>query len=261
VLAASFALSASTWTALGELAGFHAEASVVLPYIGRPRLAWLVPVAYDGYVCVALMTWMAPVPVAIASFARRNTYVAAGLGVVVQSAYHAYLTFASTALIALAALAAFVGAIPVGVSAVAIHMRALVAREGRELAPAAPRLASWVASVRGTLAAPLVAPVEALEASPRPALGLIAPEPSTAAQGGAPGGARGNDELAPRRAQRAEGAEAMAEALHKAWGSEPPTRTREAAKALLRVGSNKADAALRLYKDRYLGSETERVTQ
>src|SRR5256885_14405259 len=79
VLAASFGLSAATWIALGELAGFRGV--VLVPFADiRAHLSWLMPVVVDGYVVVALVLWMAPVPTRVAQFARRNTYGAAGTG-------------------------------------------------------------------------------------------------------------------------------------------------------------------------------------
>src|SRR3954463_5161663 len=87
VLAASFALSASTWIAMAILAGFTGTAT--LPVIDVTlRVAWLMPVAIDGYVVVALVLWMSPVPATVAEFAKKNTYGAAGIGIAAQSAYH-----------------------------------------------------------------------------------------------------------------------------------------------------------------------------
>lgn len=140
VLAASFGLSAATWIALGDLAGFGSP--VALPFGMRARLSWLMPVAVDGYVVVALVLWMSPVPARVASFARANTYTAAGCGVIAQSAFHALTTWTTTGVLWRAILAAAVGAMPPAVSAVCVHMRALLHREAHtatigEAAPAA----------------------------------------------------------------------------------------------------------------------------
>src|SRR5437773_9345547 len=80
VLAASFGLSASTWIALARLAGF--TDTLTVPVLGvRLAMAWLMPIAVDGYVVVALVLWIAPVPARVAAFARKNTYGAAGIGI------------------------------------------------------------------------------------------------------------------------------------------------------------------------------------
>jgi hypothetical protein len=126
VLVASFGLSAATWVALANLAGFTGSISVLGASLA---LAWLMPVCVDGYVVVALTLWMAPVPAKVARFARTNTYVAASIGVAAQSAYHALLIWSSTGIAWRAVMAAVVGAIPPAVAGLAVHMRALVRRE------------------------------------------------------------------------------------------------------------------------------------
>jgi hypothetical protein len=126
VLGASFGLSAATWVALGILAGF--DGSVTLFGLTL-RLAWLLPIAVDGYVVVALVLWMSPVPARVARFARTNTYAAAGVGVLAQSAYHALTVLAATGAAWRCVLAAVVGALPPAVTALAVHMRALIRRE------------------------------------------------------------------------------------------------------------------------------------
>lgn len=136
VLAASFGLSASTWIALARLAGFTDSVSVA--GVVTVALAWLMPVCVDGYVVVALVLWMAPVPARVARFARANTYGAAGVGVAAQSAYHALSVWSSTGVLWRAVLAAVVGAIPPAVAALAVHMRALIRRESRSGTPAPP---------------------------------------------------------------------------------------------------------------------------
>src|SRR5829696_6575240 len=122
VLAASFGLSASTWIALADLAGFRDT-------VAGFRLAWLMPVAIDGYVVVALVLWMSPVPATVAAFAKKNTYGAAGIGIAAQSAYHLLSTLSATNQEWRVALAAIVGALPPAVAALAVHMRALIRRE------------------------------------------------------------------------------------------------------------------------------------
>ncbi|HET9518815.1 MAG TPA: hypothetical protein VFO77_13930, partial [Actinoplanes sp.] len=128
VLIASFALSASTWIAMAVLAGFTDTAT--LPFIDVTlKVAWLMPVAVDGYVVVALVLWMSPVPASVAEFAKKNTYGAAGIGIVAQSAYHLLSTLSATDQTWRVVLAATVGALPPAVAALAVHMRALIRRE------------------------------------------------------------------------------------------------------------------------------------
>lgn len=128
VLFASFALSASTWIAMAVLAGFTDTAT--LPVLDVTlRVAWLMPVAVDGYVVVALVLWMSPVPASVAEFAKKNTYGAAGIGIVAQSAYHLLATQSATDQTWRVVLAALVGALPPAVAGLAVHMRALI-REG-----------------------------------------------------------------------------------------------------------------------------------
>lgn len=134
VLFASFGLSASTWVALAELSGFRGTAVVFGCLL---RLAWLMPVAVDGYVVVALVLWMAPVPEDLAAFARKNTYAAAGAGVVAQAAYHGLLVGGgSAARWWHGPLAAVVGAMPPALAAAAVHMRSLRGRAARTVFPA-----------------------------------------------------------------------------------------------------------------------------
>ncbi len=128
VLVASFALSASTWIAMAVLAGFTGTATLPLIDVTL-RVAWLMPVAVDGYVVVALVLWMSPVPASVAEFAKKNTYGAAGIGIVAQSAYHLLATLSATDQTWRVVLAATVGALPPAVAALAVHMRALIRRE------------------------------------------------------------------------------------------------------------------------------------
>jgi hypothetical protein len=72
---------------------------------------------------------MAPVPAKVAAFARKNTYGAAGTGIVAQSAYHLLFTLSVTNQWWRVVLAAIVGALPPAVAGLAVHMRALIRRE------------------------------------------------------------------------------------------------------------------------------------
>jgi hypothetical protein len=65
----------------------------------------------------------------VARFAKRNTYGAAGIGIVAQSAYHLLLALSTTHQAWRVVLAAIVGALPPAVAALAVHMRALIRRE------------------------------------------------------------------------------------------------------------------------------------
>jgi len=139
VLAASFGLSASTWIALARLAGF--TDTLTVPVLGITlAMAWLMPIAVDGYVVVALVLWMAPVPAKVAAFARKNTYGAAGIGIAAQSAYHLLFTLSTTNQEWRVVLAAIVGALPPAVAGLAVHMRSLIRRESNAStgAPAIP---------------------------------------------------------------------------------------------------------------------------
>lgn len=131
VLVSGFGLSASTWIALALLAGFDGQVTVptMSGWTVTLRLAWLMPVAIDGYVVTALVLWMAPVPARVAAFAKKNTYGAAGGGVIAQAAYHCLTTWSTTGAVWRATLAMLVGAAPPLVSALAVHMRALIRRE------------------------------------------------------------------------------------------------------------------------------------
>ncbi|GAA1028045.1 hypothetical protein GCM10009557_11650 [Virgisporangium ochraceum] len=170
VLGASFGLSAATWVALGRLAGFEGEAEV---FGAALALAWLMPVAVDGYVVVALLLWMAPVPPAVARFARANTYAAASIGVVAQSAYHALVVFAATGSAWRCVMAAVVGALPPAVAALAVHMRALLVRESStaaapaEVAPAAPSVSITLPPVE-VVSAQVEVPAPPAEVPPSP---------------------------------------------------------------------------------------------
>jgi len=133
VLGASFGLSASTWIALANLAGFKGTLPVFDVTLHQ---AWLLPIAVDGYVVAALVLWLSNVPAKVARFARTNTYVAALIGVGTQSAYHALSVWAETGLLWRTALSLVVGALPPGFAALAVHMRALRWRTAEEPRPA-----------------------------------------------------------------------------------------------------------------------------
>jgi hypothetical protein len=133
VLVASFGLSAATWIALAELAGFTGHLST--PVGVTLHLSWLMPIAVDGYVVTALVLWMSPVPAKVAEFAKTNTYAAAFIGVAAQSAFHCLSIWALTAEMWQAVLAAVVGAIPPAGAALAVHMRALIRRESGQVSP------------------------------------------------------------------------------------------------------------------------------
>lgn len=239
VILASFVLSATTWIALGDLAGFT-ESTVVHLRGGAtfvPRLAWLMPVVVDGYVVVALLTWMAPVPPEVQRFARNNTYGAAALGLVVQSTYHATLGAQVSPMTSV--LSAVIGAMPPGFAALAIHLRTVVIRRA---VPELGRSHATHATVELT-SAPLArqsastgAPAATLPKAPRTR--TRAPRKATA-----PAAPKATDELAgPRLAHDVE-------ALMAAWGNEPPAGDlRAAAKGVLRSGAARASAALREYK-------------
>ena len=174
VLVASFGLSASTWIALAELAGFSGSWTIGSV---TAKLAWLMPVSVDGYLVVALVLWMSPVPAHIAAFARKNTYGSAAIGILAQSAYHSLLTWSATGVLWRAVMAALVGALPPAFAGLAVHMRALIRREGRRnqtvpvlpvaVATPAPVQVPVVPAQRPAPAAPMT-PVRA--APPPPAM-------------------------------------------------------------------------------------------
>lgn len=166
VLAASFGLSAATWIAMARLAGFSTKLRLPLVDV-TADLAWLMPVAVDGYVVVALVLWMAPVPAKVAAFARVNTYAAAGIGVAAQSAYHALTVWSNQPTTGRTVwqpvLAAVVGALPPAVAGLAVHMRALIRRESRP-----------------TIPAPAVTAPDRVEAEPAPVSASASPVTETA---------------------------------------------------------------------------------
>jgi len=178
VLAASFGLSAATWIALASLAGFTGTITVLGVTVG---LAWLMPIAVDGYVVVALVLWMSPVPHRVAQFAKVNTYAAAGIGVIAQSAYHAFTVWSTQPAdhreIWRAVLAAVVGALPPAVAGLAVHMRALIRRESQPTTqqPAQP---APLAKQPAPAIAPLEQPSAQAEQPSAPASAVEQPEPT-----------------------------------------------------------------------------------
>lgn len=114
-LLGSFILSFATWVVLARLAGFERHT------------VWAMPFSVDGYIVMALVAWTRPVSEKVAKFARKNTYFGAFVGVSAQSAYHATVTY-NTHGAWMAVLAGVVGALPPGLAAGAVHMRALVRR-------------------------------------------------------------------------------------------------------------------------------------
>jgi hypothetical protein len=164
VLGASFALSAATWIDLARLAGFSHTANL---WFVTADLAWLMPVAVDGYVVVALVLWMSPVPAEIADFAKKNTYAAAGTGIAAQSIYHA-LTAASTPDTPAwkSVFAAVVGALPPAVAGLAVHMRALIRRHAAQQQPT-PGVDALPAEVPAP-ATPAETPAPAPDPAPEP---------------------------------------------------------------------------------------------
>jgi hypothetical protein len=175
VLAASFALSASTWIAMAVIAGFTSTAT--LPYIHVTlRVAWLMPVAVDGYVIVALVLWMSPVPATVAAFAKKNTYGAAGIGIVAQSAYHLLFTLSATNQLWRVALAAIVGALPPAVAALAVHMRALIRRETDRTTAASGTATATMPPVSAPAATPITVTAPTLPAVATPS--ITAPQPA-----------------------------------------------------------------------------------
>jgi hypothetical protein len=196
VLVASFGLSASTWIALARLAGFTDTLTVPLLDV-RLAMAWLMPIAVDGYVTVALVLWMAPVPAKVAAFARKNTYGAAGVGIAAQSAYHLLFTLSTTDEAWRVALAAIVGALPPAVAGLAVHMRSLIRRESSRsnAAPAAPATVPMPTAV--TSNAPVNRPIDkpstvattavpSLDARPAPNIGPSTTDNGTTAPAQSP---------------------------------------------------------------------------
>lgn len=124
-IVASFVLSFSTWLALGQLAGFGV-------------LAVALPFCVDGYVVTSLTTWLMPeVSAKLARFARANLYAVGLVGVTAQAGYHGWLVASGTPAGGQGQilLATAVGALPMAVATLAVHIRARVARELAALQP------------------------------------------------------------------------------------------------------------------------------
>jgi hypothetical protein len=116
---ASFVLSFSTWLALGTLAGFGV-------------LAVALPFCVDGYIVTSLTTWLTPeVSERLARFARTNLYSVGLVGVAAQAGYHGWLAFpeGATGWPGRSVLATAVGALPMAIATLAVHIRARAARE------------------------------------------------------------------------------------------------------------------------------------
>jgi hypothetical protein len=155
VLGAAFGLSASTWIALARLAGLTGRSGIGSATVD---LAWLMPVAVDGHLVVSLVLWLAPVAERVRHFAKVNTYGAAGVGIVAQSAYHLAMTATGVGVPGWrTAMAAAVGALPPTVAALAVHMRALLRHE--RLAAGTPRHAIDDAAP-DTVASPMAHAIE-----------------------------------------------------------------------------------------------------
>lgn len=123
---ASFLLSAGTWLALGELAGFGV-------------LAFAMPLAVDGYVVTAITVWLASgIPAGVARQAKYNLYGIGAASVVAQASYHGWLV--GTGSPGKALLAVVVGALPPLVAVLAVHLRARAVREVSEAATPAATL-------------------------------------------------------------------------------------------------------------------------
>jgi hypothetical protein len=117
---ASFVLSFSTWLALGTLAGFG-------------LLAVAMPFCVDGYIVTSLTTWLTPgVSERLARFAQGNLYSVGLVGVAAQAGYHGWLAFpeGATGWPGRSVLATAVGALPMAIATLAVHIRARAAREG-----------------------------------------------------------------------------------------------------------------------------------
>jgi hypothetical protein len=171
VLAASFGMSAATWIALATLAGFTGTIAGLIP------LAWLMPAVVDGYVVVALVLWMSPVPARVAHHARVHTYAAGSVGIAAQSAYHCLTVLTATGTVWRAVLAASVGAMPPAAAAFSVHMRAMGRRESRAVEPVAE-------TTPAPAPAPAVLPAPIAEApqvtAPEVPVALPAPAPEPA---------------------------------------------------------------------------------
>jgi hypothetical protein len=155
-IVASFVLSFSTWLALGVLSGFG-------------WLALALPFCVDGYVTTALATWLTPgVSERLAKFARGNLYAVGLLGVFAQAGYHGASVHALGNPDWKTLLATVVGAFPMAIATLAIHIRA---RTVRELASS-----ELVSELRGEAArASATPPASAIVPSQAPAVAPSTP--------------------------------------------------------------------------------------
>lgn len=185
-IVASFVLSFSTWLALGQLAGFGV-------------LAMALPFCVDGYVVTSLTTWLMPeVSAKLARFARGNLYAIGLVGVTAQAGYHGWLVAAGQSGRVL--LATAVGALPMAVATLAVHLRARVARELTTLQSAPTALAntattSAIATPAQPAPQPVIAPPEPEQPAQPPAR-AAAPRPERKTQPRPPAEASGSG---PRR--------------------------------------------------------------
>src|SRR5437763_7333036 len=125
---ASFVLSFSTWLALGTLAGFG-------------MLAVALPFCVDGYIVTSLTTWLTPgVSNGLARFARSNLYSVGLVGVTAQAGYHGWLAFpeGATGWPGRSVLATAVGALPMAIATLAVHIRARAVKEPAALPQSQP---------------------------------------------------------------------------------------------------------------------------
>jgi hypothetical protein len=138
-------------------------------------------------VVVALVLWMAPVPARVATFARKNTYGAAGIGIAAQSAYHLLHTLSDNQQAWRVVLAAIVGALPPAVAGLAVHMRALIRREsstdagtrGTVPIPTGPAQPNIQLSTTGTAAPEPAGPAVSTTPGPSTQDAAVSPTPST----------------------------------------------------------------------------------
>jgi hypothetical protein len=116
-IVASFVLSFSTWLALGGLAGFGA-------------LAVALPFCVDGYVTTALATWLTSnVSPQLAQFAKRNLYAVGFIGMAAQASYHGAEVHSLGNPDWKTVLAVIVGAGPMALATLAVHIKARTVRE------------------------------------------------------------------------------------------------------------------------------------
>lgn len=160
-IVASFVLSFSTWLALGQLAGFGV-------------LAVALPFCVDGYVVTSLTTWLMPeVSAKLARFARGNLYAVGLVGVTAQAGYHGWLVASGTPAGGQGQilLATAVGALPMAVATLAVHIRARVARELAAPRPAPVAQTAITTPLSGLASTPAPQPEKsAASLSPAPSL-------------------------------------------------------------------------------------------